>query len=276
MPNSRPAKTTRKTAKEAVGDPRNSSLYVGSAEKTFQILHAFDHPKRQMPLSEIATLSGLDRSAAQRLVFTLEALGYLRRVHNTRDYALTSKVLQFSYNFLCAHELLHKAAPYLVDLSSTLGETTNLQELDGHEVVYVGRYPGRHLINVDIMVGSRLPAVFTASGTAILSHCSAEEREAAIEATQLRALTPHTVTDKGLLLERMQRAAQTGYAIIANETVLGDIAVASAILDEHGHAIAAITIAVPTTRWTKERVEEELAQHVQVVATSISAKKFFS
>lgn len=275
MPNPNPPKANKKTDMAVDGDPRNSSLFVGSAEKTFQILHAFDHPKRQMPLSEIATLSGLDRSAAQRLVFTLEALGYLRRVHNSRDYALTSRVLQFSYNFLCAHELLHKAAPYLVDLSSTLGETTNLQELAGHEVIYVGRYPGRHLMNVDIMVGSRLPAVFTASGTAILSHASREEQEAAIAATPLRALTPHTITDKGLLLERMQRAAETGYAIIANETVLGDIAVASAILDEHGHAVAAITIAVPTTRWTKERVEAELTHHVQVAATSISAKKFF-
>src|SRR5215207_9386504 len=82
------------------GDPRQSPLFVGSTEKAFQVLHAFDGPQRQMPLSMIAKLADLDRSATQRLVHTLETLGYIRRVHNTRNYALTSKLMQFGYNYL--------------------------------------------------------------------------------------------------------------------------------------------------------------------------------
>ncbi len=255
-------------------DPRQSSLFVGSSEKMFRILHAFDGPSRQMPLSDIAKAAGLDRSAAQRLVYTLETLGYLRRVHNGRNYALTSRVLQFAYNYLHAHEVLHKAAPYLLQISRGVGETANLQELDGPEIVYVGRFPGQHLVNVDIMVGSRLPALFTASGTVILSRRSAAERDEIFAQTDLRPLTPATVTDEGLLRARIQEAAEKGYAIVANETVLGDISVAAAITDELGQAVAAVNIAAPTTRWTIERVEAELAHHVQVAATSISMTKF--
>ncbi|WHS30488.1 MULTISPECIES: IclR family transcriptional regulator C-terminal domain-containing protein [Brucella] len=255
-------------------DPKRSSLFVGSTEKTFQILQVFDGPQRQLPLSEIAKLAGLDRSAAQRLVHTLETLGFLRRVHNTRNYALTSKVLQFAYNYLSAHEVLHKAAPYLLEISRTVGETANLQELDGTEIVYVGRFPGQHLVNVDIMVGSRLPALFTASGTVILSHRSPEEQEDVFERSVLKSLTPYTVTDKGRLKARIQEAAEKGYAIVANETVLGDISVAAAVTDERGRAVAAVNIAAPTTRWSLERVEAELAHHVQVAATSISMSKF--
>lgn len=256
------------------GDPRSSSLFVGSSEKMFRILHAFDGPVRQMPLSDIAKAARLDRSAAQRLVYTLETLGYLRRVHNTRNYALTSRVLQFAYNYLHAHEVLHKAAPYLLQISRSIGETANLQELDGPEIVYIGRFPGQHLVNVDIMVGSRLPALFTASGTVILSRRSEAERDEVFAQTEFRPLTPSTVTDAGLLRARIQEAAEKGYAIVANETVLGDISVAAAITDEHGHAIAAVNIAAPTTRWSVERVEAELAHHVQVAATSISMTKF--
>lgn len=255
-------------------DPRRSSLFVGSSEKMFRILHAFDGPARQMPLSDIAKAAGLDRSAAQRLVYTLEALGYLRRVQNTRNYALTSRVLQFAYNYLHAHEVLHKAAPYLLQISRGVGETANLQELDGPEIIYIGRFPGQHLVNVDIMVGSRLPALFTASGTVILSRLTAPEQDEVFETTDFRPLTPSTVTDKGLLRARIQEAAEKGYAIVANETVLGDISVAAAITDEHGRAVAAVNIAAPTTRWTVERVESELAHHVQVAATSISMTKF--
>ena len=55
---------------------------------------------------------------------------------------------------------------------------------------------------------------------------------------------------------------------------MGDISIAAAITDEHGRAVAAINMSVPTTRWTPEKVEAELAQHVQVAATSISKAKF--
>ncbi|MPS79981.1 MAG: MarR family transcriptional regulator [Achromobacter sp.] len=251
-----------------------SSLFVGSTEKAFQVLHAFDGSKRHMTLADIARASGLDRSATQRLVYTLETLGYLRRIPDTRNYGLTPKVLQFSYNYVRANELIDKASPYLLDISRTLGETTNLQELDGHEIVFVARFPGHHLVNVDIAVGSRLPAFFTASGTAILSRLTDEQRREILVQTRLDPITPYTEVNPDKLLERVQRVAEKGYAIIVNETVLGDISVAAPVIDHRGLAVAAINISVPTTRWTLARVEAELAPHVQVAATSISKSKF--
>lgn len=251
-----------------------SSLFVGSTEKAFQVLHAFDGSRRHMTLADIARASGLDRSATQRLVYTLETLGYLRRIPDTRNYGLTPKVLQFSYNYVRANELIDKASPYLLDISRTLGETTNLQELDGHEIVFVARFPGHHLVNVDIAVGSRLPAFFTASGTAILSRLTDEHRREILARTRLDPITPYTEVDPDKLMDRVQRVAEKGYAIIVNETVLGDISVAAPVTDHRGLAVAAINISVPTTRWTVARVEAELAPHVQVAATSISKSKF--
>jgi len=256
-------------AKEA----ERSTLFVGSVEKAFEVLHAFDGPRRYMTMADIARAAGLDRSATQRLVFTLEALGYLQRIAGTRNYGLTAKVLHFSYNYLRSNELIEKAGPYLLEISRDIGETTNLHELHGTDVVFVARFPGRHLINTDIVVGSRLPAFFTASGTAILSRLSEEEQRDVLSRTRLEPMTPFTLTDRDALLNRIRETAERGYAVVTNETVLGDISVAAAITDEYGHAVAAINISVPTTRWTSERVEAELAQHVQVAATSISRTK---
>jgi IclR family transcriptional regulator, pca regulon regulatory protein len=254
-------------------DPRQSPLFIGSTEKAFQVLHAFDGPNRQMPLAMIATVTGLDRSATQRLVHTLETLGYLRRVHNSRNYTLTSKLLQFGYNYLRGNELVGKAAPYLLEISKSVGETVNLHELDGTDIVYLVRFPGKHLINVDIMVGSRLPAVLTASGTAILSKCPKELVDNILR-HNVKPLTAQSVVDPARLRKRINAAREKGYAIISNETVLGDISVASSITDEHGRAIAGISISVPTTRWTFARAESELVKHVQLTATSLSSTKF--
>jgi DNA-binding IclR family transcriptional regulator len=250
-----------------------STLFVGSTEKAFQVLEAFNGPHRHMTLADIARAAELDRSATQRLVYTLEALGYLRRLPESTLYGLTSKVLRLSYNYLRAHTLIDKASPYLLDISRSLGETTNLQELDGHEIVFLARFPGQHLMNVDFAVGSRLPALFTASGTAMLSRFAPEERLAVLQRTPLQAVTPHTELDPQRLLARLQLAAERGYAIVCNETVLGDISVAAPITDHRGQAVAAINISVPTTRWTVATAEEKLVPHVQVAAASISQAK---
>lgn len=255
-------------------DPRQSPLFIGSAEKVFQVLHAFDGPDRQMPLSVIADRAGLDRSAAQRVVHTLETLGYLRRVNDTRDYAPTVKLLQFGYNYLRGNELVAKAAPYLLDLSRTVEETVNLQQLDGADVIFVARFPGRHLINVHIMVGARLPAVLTASGTAILSRCPPDVVEHILARADLKPLTSQSVLDPAQLRKRIKTARQRGYAIITNETVMGDISVAACVTDEHGRSVAGISISVPTTRWTVERAEGDLVKHVQLTAASLSQTTF--
>jgi IclR family pca regulon transcriptional regulator len=45
------------------------------------------------------------------------------------------------------------------------------------------------------------------------------------------------------------------------------------VTDHGGMGVAAINISVPTSRWSREKVEAELAQHVQVAATSISKSR---
>ncbi|MGI4981963.1 MAG: IclR family transcriptional regulator [Janthinobacterium lividum] len=261
---------------EHPADPARSSLFVASTEKAFQVMHAFDGPNRHMTLGDIARASGLDRSATQRVVYTLETLGYLQRIPESRLYGLTPKVLQFSYNYVRANELIDKASPYLLDISRRLGETTNLHELDGHQVVFVARFPGQHLVNIDIVVGSRLPAMFTASGIAIMSRLSEERCREILARTPLERITPYTETDPEKLLERVRKVARRGYAVIENETVLGDISVAAPVTDHSGIGVAAINISVPTSRWSLERVEADLAKHVQVAATSISKSRLSS
>ena len=155
-----------------------------------------------------------------------------------------------------------------------VGKTCNLQELDGHDVVFVARFPGRHLVNIDIVVGSRLPAFFNASGTAILAGLLEREQRAVLAQTRLQRLTPFTTVDPDALLRRVQETARRGYAVVTNKMVLGDIAGAAAIQDEHGLPVAAINISVPTTRWTVDRAEAELVQHVQAAAASISRSRF--
>jgi IclR family pca regulon transcriptional regulator len=264
------ATTPANRAKASHGGEERSSLFVGSVEKAFQVLEAFRDTHRTMSMADIARAAQLDRSATQRLVHTMELLGYIRRLPESTLYGLAPKVLTLSYNYLRSRELIERASPYLLDISRTLGETSNLQELDAHEIVFLARFPGKHLVNVYFAVGYRLPAVFTASGRAILSRLDAATRREVVRITPMNPITPYTETDAKLLMSRIDEAAEQGYSIVRNQTLVGDISVAAAITNHQGYPVAAINIAVPTTRWTVEKAKEQLLPHVQLAATSIS------
>ena len=264
------ATTPANRAKVSRDGEGRSSLFVGSVEKAFQVLEAFRDTHRTMSMADIARAAQLDRSATRRLVHTMELLGYIRRLPGSTLYGLAPKVLTLSYNYLRSRELIERASPYLLDISRTLGETSNLQELDAHEIVFLARFPGKHLVNVDFAVGYRLPAVFTASGRAILSRLDAATRREIVRITPMNPITPYTETDAKLLMSRIDEAAEQGYSIVMNQTLVGDISVAAAITNHQGYPVAAINIAVPTTRWTVEKAKEQLVPHVQLAATSIS------
>jgi IclR family transcriptional regulator, pca regulon regulatory protein len=272
-PLAKKATAPARRTKLATDGVERSSLFVGSVEKAFQVLEAFRDTHRTMSMAEIARAAQLDRSATQRLVHTMEQLGYVHRLDSSPLYGLAPKVLTLSYNYLRSRELIERASPYLLDISRSLGETSNLQELDGHEIVFLARFPGKHLVNVDFAVGYRLPAVFTASGRAMLSKLDAQKQREIIRATPPNQVTPYTETDPKVLMSRIDEAARLGYAIVMNQTLVGDISVAAAITDHAGRPIAAINVAVPTTRWTMEKAEEQLVPYVQLAATSISQAK---
>src|SRR5439155_19915349 len=121
----RPAGTrTRRASAPAGNGAERSSLFVGSVEKAFHVLEAFRDTHRTMSMAEIARAAQLDRSATQRLVHTMEQLGYVRRAPDSALYGLAPKVLRLSYNYLRSRDLIDRASPYLLDISHRLGETS--------------------------------------------------------------------------------------------------------------------------------------------------------
>lgn len=118
-------------------------------------------------------------------------------------------------------------------------------------------------------MGSRLPTYFMASGTAILSSLPGMRQIKLLEATRLRPPTPQPYVGPRPY-SRERSARQTRYAIIANETVMGDLSVAAPITDRDDVAVTAPNVSVPTTRWTVQSAEEMLVHRVQVAAPAIS------
>ncbi len=143
--------------------------------------------------------------------------------------------------------------------------------LDGSDVVYVAKVESRRTLRIPSAVGRRNPAYCTGVGKAMLAHLSEEQLAAYLAQTPLRARTRKTITSKPELRAELRAIAAQGYAIDDHEIEEGVRCVGAPVRDYSGRVVAAISIAGPSIRVTKDRIPE-LAAHVIAAASAISAQ----
>ncbi|MBN3724160.1 IclR family transcriptional regulator [Burkholderia sp. Ac-20379] len=234
-------------------------LFNQSLEKGLSVLSAFNTERPTMTIAEIATASGINKSSAQRMVYTLEQLGYLRKHPVTRRYQLTLKVMKIGYNYLTADPLIDLSNPFLSELTNVTSETTCLTEPDGDEMVYLARFVSAQFVPLHMPIGSRIPMYCSASGRAYLSALHEGEARALIEQAQRVQLTPRTKTSIEEIMDELRLTRQRGYALNGEEMFLGDMTVASPIIGSKGRPLGAVHIVAPTSRWTLAEAEAKLA-----------------
>ncbi len=120
-------------------------------------------------------------------------------------------------------------------------------------MLVVLRVASAHPLRVEQPAGSRVPVHTSAMGKAILAwaHDPAQEVDGLDE---LGRATTRTLTSRAALKRELQRARELGYAVNDEERNIGVRAVGAPVLDQHGHAFAAISVQGPTVRITDNLV----------------------
>lgn len=252
-------------------DASASPLFVNAVAKAMRVLVAFDGTRRHLSLSQIAALTQLDISAAQRFTFTLAQLGYLRKDETTRQYALSPRLLEFTSHYLESSDLVSRAAPHLAQLAQQTEEVTNLTVLDDADVVFVHRIVTRHVLLPAFLVGSRLPAYAAAPGLAMLATLEEAQVDALLASRPPVAHTRHTVIDPAAIKARLASIRDKGYAHTREEYFAGDMSIAVAIPSARGGAAGAINIAIAKTRWRGAADERRFAGLLRETAAAIGA-----
>ncbi len=251
-------------------DEEMSPLFNQSLEKGLAVLCSFSAQRRSMTLADVASAAGISKSSAQRMVFTLEQLGFVRKHPQTRRYQLTPRVMRIGYNYLAVNPVIDLANPYLSELTNATTETSCLTEADGLEMVYVARFISAQFVPVHMPIGSRIPMYCTASGRAWLSALPDGEALELLRASERVAHTRHTITDEADILAELNQARQRGFAVNREELFLGDMTLAAPVIGSHGRPVAAVHIVAPTSRWTPEEAERRLGSALLACARALS------
>jgi DNA-binding IclR family transcriptional regulator len=136
------------------------------------------------------------------------------------------------------------------------GETVQLCVLAGHECVLIEQLPSTHPFKYIVDIGSRPPVHCAAPGKAMLAHLPEAEQSAALRALRLDRLTERTLTTRRELQDDFTKVRARGFAVDQGEHFDGIHCVAAPLLDRHGHPVAAITIAGPSSRIQARRFAE--------------------
>ncbi|MFD2237967.1 IclR family transcriptional regulator [Aureimonas populi] len=243
---------------------------VRAVEKAFRVLTTFDATYPRQTLTQIADRTGLDRSAAQRFIHTLTALGYLRKDTRTKAYELTPKALSMAYQYTRSSPLVLRTHPYLSHLNRTTEETISLTVLDDSEIIYVSRYLSPNVLDTDVNVGSRLPVYCTAGGLCLLSVLDDAQVDDILARAHLRAFTSKTIYSLDGIWRQLRQVRERGFSIVQEQIYSGDISIACPVVSPDCQTIAAVSLGTSRFRYEEDVIIQRFVPTLLAAARSMS------
>lgn len=190
--------------------------------KVLSLLTTFEDPRRSFTLTQLADSAEIPLSTAHRLTNELVDWGFLTRTAQGR-YQLGLRLWEMGQNV--GHQLRETARPFIQDLYSLTGETSQLAIRDGREVLYIDRVYGTERVPRASRVGGRLPMHSTAVGKVLLAYEESWVREAYLQ-RPMDQVAPRTVINPGVLARQLDAVAEEGHATTVEEQRLGACSIA--------------------------------------------------
>lgn len=219
---------------------KESDGFVRAIARGFAVVEALGRPPGRHTLSEAATIAGLKRATARRMLATLVALKYCEA--DGRYFTLRPRALGLGLSYLNALPYWGYAQRALEDLRNEIGESCALAVLDETDIVYALRLPARRILSANLGIGSRLPAHVVSLGRVLLAALPLVQREHYLGTTEFKPITPRTILDPKKLARELNRTSEEGYAWVDGELDPAICGIAVPVRDQGGNVVAAISI----------------------------------
>ncbi|WCB95351.1 HTH-type transcriptional regulator XynR [Baekduia alba] len=226
-----------------------SSAPVKSADRVLAVLDLLAEAG-PLRFAELCAALGLPKSSTHGLVATMSARGYLRRDREGR-FALGLRVWEIAQSADGIADLRAVLQPLMAALRTRTEETVQAAQLDGVDAVYLNVCESPHPMKLSSRVGSRLPAYASGLGKTLLAGLDPDDARARLAVVERRPLTPRTVVELDTLMEDLDVIRARGFGTDDEEFAIGLRCVAMPIRDADGEVVAAMSVSIPTPRWTK-------------------------
>ena len=235
------------------GEPQSQDSAIAVVERALDLLESL---ARIGPasLADLATATNCTRTAAFRLLRTLQARGFAIQDGARGAWRLGARWGGLG-NAAAAQGALQAAAkPYLLRLAERTGETAFLRIRDGLETDVIALIPTRLSAHPSTALGRRRP--LHVGGSRLLLAYAPLPVQAQVLTQRLLRFTPATRTDPAWIAADLNRIRNRGYLVSEDEVTFGTMALAAPVRDATGQVVAALSIAAPTERMRPPRPQE--------------------
>lgn len=222
---------------------RKRKHFIQSLARGLSILQTFSSERPKLTLTQLATITEMNRPAVQRFTDTLIELGFLGR-NKHKEFFLGPKVLSLGFAYLQGSELTKLVGGYLAEFSERIGRTVNMSILDDTEIVFLYRHEVHRFLKYDLRAGSKLPSHCTASGKVLLSSLADVELMERMKDMNLERMTSHTIVEREKLKEDILHTRAKGIAICDREFSLALYSIGVPLLNHEKKVIAAVNLSM--------------------------------
>lgn len=245
---------------------------IEALAKGLDVLRLFDETVTSLRLREICDRTGIPMPTAFRVVATLEEGGFLDRLADGQIQPGVA-VLTLGSAALRGSSLVQLSEQPLRHLAEETGETVNLGTLLGDQVLYLVRLRNSDLVTANVQVGSTLPAPYTSMGKLLLAYLSPEELRIALDDHVFRTHAgPNAARTIEELEPRLAEIRAQGFAIQDEEVAAGLRSVSVPVFGRDERPVAAVNIAVATTRHDVASLRGPLLERLRRAADDISIR----
>ena len=207
-------------------------------EKGLDILELLASVSEALTHSEIASRLGRTITEVFRMLVCLEERGYISRTTPEERYQLTLKLFELVHHHHPLQRLVTQARPLVQRVASETGQSCHLAMLNNAEVVLVAQADAPGNMGFSVRLGANIDLLNTASGHVILAFQSDEVRKRALAAWRLRS---KKAIPTGLS-RHLNQIRRRGFEELASYQVHGVVNISYPVLNQHGEAIAAMTV----------------------------------
>lgn len=211
-------------------------------------------------LSECARRVDLPKSTVARILATLESTDAVERAEDGRMYRLGPMVQRLSAAAGGPAQLAAFAWPYLEELTTLTGEAAGISIPDGYRVHYIDQTEATHPVQVRDWTGELIPMHLVPSGLVIMAHWPEQQTDRYLRRA-LERTTPNSVTDPGVIRDRLTEIRDVGHVWVFEEFVEGINSVAAPVF-EKDTITAAIHVHGPAYRFPAPGDEDRIGEAV--------------
>lgn len=192
---------------------QNKKPYGTVLIKAVQILDFLSQRTDPQSMTDISKNTDLTLSTTNKILDTLEMVGFVTRDTQTKFYSLGPRLIQLANASFIQFDVVRETYPALRRLYENVGTTVNLGMYHDGQILFVNKFAEQgSSVETLSRIGFTQQVYCSAMGKSVLAAFSPEEREKYLAEIELTPNTEYTITDKEELLEQIEEIRERGYA----------------------------------------------------------------